>query len=150
MEEKMINSLDKLLEKAVGEIDKLTAKSDMSLAEWDGAEKVLKVMEKACHIKRGEDPDQGSSFRNYYIRDWDTPDYGHHSYDNNSYARGRNMYNGRYMSRDNDPSSNGTASYGGSGNRDYMMRDLETAMNSASSEHDRMMIRDLMSRLGGK
>ena len=145
MEEMMKNSLTKLKEKVIGELDKITAKVDMSPTELENVDRALKVIEKICHIERGEDPDQGASFRNYYIRDWDTPDYSHHSY-----ARGRNMYTGRYMSRDDDPINNGTASYGGSGNRNYMMRDLETAMNSADSEHDRMMIRDLMSRLGGK
>lgn len=127
------------------ELTKMVEKGSLSAEELKNAKCAIETIEKIKHIERGEEPDEMYSQRGYYIKQWDGPegqswDNSYNSYENqNSYARGRNMRTGRYMSRDNGG--------GYSGDQDYTIHNLEMAMNTAGSEQERRMIGDLISKM---
>ncbi len=138
MDNAVMESLNNLRSMVVKEINKIVEKGNLTETELKNAKCAIEVIEKINHIERNEDPDDEYSQRGYYVKQWDEPFGMHGNYgDQNSYARGRNMRTGRYMSRDN----------GYSGDQEYMMHNLEMAMNEAGSEQERRMIGDLINRM---
>lgn len=129
----------------IKELKRVNEKGTVSPDELKSVKCVFETIEMINHIERGEEPDEMYSQRGYYIKQWDGPegqswDNSYNSYNNqNSYARGRNMRTGRYMSRDNGG--------GYSGDQDYMMHCLEMGMNEAGSEQERRMIGDLINKM---
>jgi len=142
MDKAVMDSLINLRSMLVKEINKIVEKGNMSDTELKNAKCAVEVIEMVNHIERGEEPDTMYSQRGYYIKQWDDPmamhdnNYGNYG-DQSSYTRGRNMRNGRYMSRDG----------GYSGDQEYMLHNLEMAMNEAGSEQERRMIGDLINRV---
>ena len=142
MDKAVMDSLINLRSMLAKEINKIVEKGNMSDTELKNAKCAVEVVEMINHIERGEDPDAMYSQRGYYVKQWDDPmamqsnSYGNYG-DQNSYTRGRNMRNGRYMSRDG----------GYSGDQEYMLHNLEMAMNEAGSEQERRMIGDLINRV---
>lgn len=141
----MMETLAKMKSLLNKELGKIVEKGSLSETELKNAKCALEVVEKINHIERGEEPDEMYSQRGYYIKQWDGPegqswDNSYNGYNNqNSYARGRNMRTGRYMSRDNGG--------GYSGDQDYMIHCLEMGMNEAGSEQERRMIGDLINKM---
>lgn len=128
-----LESLEHVLEK---EIKTVTDKGSMTPSELDTIMKAMCVYDMAEERIMKESGYEGFSKDGYsqrYYRDsMMIPDM---SYENNynSYARGRNPMNGRYVSRD----------YGGrSGHsiKDRMIDQLERMMDQAGSEYERQEI----------
>ena len=143
-DKEMMTSLSKAKGLVLSEVDKIVATGNLTKDSLCLMKEAMEVIEKIAHIERGQDPD-GYSQKNYYIRSWDYPEGDNYYQDNgNSYMRGRDSRSGRYMSRDNNPNSG--MSYTG-GDREYMIRNLEMAMDEAGNEQERMQIRNLINQM---
>lgn len=141
MEDKVLMELQELLMK---EIKKITDKKDINPTELEMAKKAV------CTIKEAEElmgmldmgeysNSRGMSNRNYDVR------FGRM---NGSYRRGRDADTGRYVSRrgvyDYSMTDGG---YSGHSIKDRMIAKLESMYDEASSDHERQVIDQWISRL---
>lgn len=141
MEDKVLMELQELLMK---EIKKITDKKDINPTELEMAKKAV------CTIKEAEElmgmldmgeysNSRGMSNRNYDVR------LGRM---NGSYRRGRDADTGRYVSRrgvyDYSMTDGG---YSGHSIKDRMIAKLEGMYDEASSDHERQVIDQWISRL---
>lgn len=133
-----MESLHKLKMQVLKEIEKIVAKGDITKAELENAKEAVEVIEKVNHIERGQEPDGASEYsqRGYHIDMWPRGN----SY--NSYMDYRNSYD-NYGARNMNMGGYSRAG----GDKEYMIRNLEMAMNEASSDEERRMISDCINRL---
>lgn len=127
------------------EIDKISAKNDISPSELCNMEKAFCILEKISLIEAMDKYDYEGG---------------------NSFTRGRSSITGRYMSRDNDPyfsrsndaymypntthhqSYNG--GYSGHSVKDRMIAQLEHMMDSTDSEYEKQTIADQIHEIKSK
>lgn len=136
--DKMMDTLYELKELIMRELDQIVEKGDMSSAEIDNTKDAVKVIKMICEME--DEYDSGYSQRNYYIEEmperWNR---------NNSYASGRNYRGGRYSMRGGRSYDNGYSRHGG--DNEYMIRNLEKAMDEATTDKERQMISECIDKL---
>lgn len=134
MNSEVIGKLDKMVEK---ELHKIVEKGDITPVEVENATKAMCLLEKIKHYTEGSYEGEGYSqgYRSY-------PRY----YESNSYARGRNPMNGRYVSRDDGMMANSNG-YGprnsGAYDWDYnqgMVENIENMRDQSRSGQERRML----------
>lgn len=136
-----MKEMEMLEDRAWEDIKQLLKKENITPSEWENISKVVCVL-KEMKVMEGMDSyidDEGYSQtgmpRMHY-----QPDLDH------SYARGRSMTTGRYISRDAGSSYTG-GGYSGHSIQDRMIARLEKMMDEASSEYERQQISEEISRM---
>ena len=130
MNDDVLRRIDELIRR---ELDKMVAKGTMSPSELEVCSKAVCTLK---DIKKCEQMDMGeysNSMRNY--RD--------------SYTRGRNPMNGRYMSMNNayghDPYMD--QGYSGHSIKDRMIDSLERMMDTAQTDYERQTVAEEIKKL---
>lgn len=136
---KGLEELKELLEK---EVEKITRKGEISIAEVEAMYKVVDIIKDIGEIEEMEGGEDEEYSNRSYARRGNS---GRRSYGGGSYRRSRDM-SGRYVSRD-DGSYRSYRGYSMEGARDEMMSRLEEAMNSATNERERQAIMQCMDKL---
>ena len=127
--EKVLMKLQDLL---IDELEKITAKNDISPSELDNAKKamcVIKDIETTIAMK-----DSGYSEMMPY------------SMNRGSYARGRDASTGRYISRRGSMSM-GEDGYSSHSIKDRMIAQLESMYDEAKGDHEKQLIDQWINRL---
>ena len=116
----------------------MVAKGDMSAADLEACDKAVCILKKLRECEEIGSEEYSNSMRNY--RD--------------SYARGRNPMNGRYMSMNNvygpDPyMANAYVDQGYSGHsiKDRMIDSLERMMDTAQTDYERQTVMEEIKKL---
>lgn len=138
VDDELYKVLDELVKHATKELDKIVKKADMTVVEVDNATKALCLIEKATKIMDGDTGSDMYSERSYdYYMDRMPM----------SYERGRSPITGRYVSRDGGSYARGDRGYSGHSINDRMIANLESMMDSASSDYERQLVKNEIERL---
>lgn len=128
--------LEDLIRSATKELDKIAKKGDITIVEVDNATKALCLIEKAEKLMNGEGFEESMDSYGYYSDPASM-----------SFSRMRSPVTGRYMSRDGGSYARNSRGYSGHSINDRMVANLESMMDSASSDYERQLIRDEIDRI---
>ena len=143
--------LEKLKKQTEKELEKITAKDDMTPTELENAKKAVCLMKEIQEVEMGEAIGEASG-------------YSQASYRGNSYRRGRDADSGRYISRSYEGpyaesrggsyrQSGGNSyeqGYSGHSINDRMIDNLERMMDEAGTEHERQSIMNAIHRISAE